>query len=65
MRNYSDLIFFNKEINIIASSAGSPEPEESKKSEQGTIELVFSPESGSLVDNVPSVVAFIAGDAVG
>jgi hypothetical protein len=63
MRNYSDLIFFNKEINIITSSAGSPEPGESKKGEQGSIELDFFPESGSLVDNVPSVVAFKAVDA--
>jgi hypothetical protein len=65
MRNYSDLIFFNKEINIITSSAGAQELEKSANGEQGTIEMDFFPESGSLVDNVPSVVAFKAVDAEG
>ncbi len=65
MRNFSDKIFFNKEIKIISSAAGIEDLQDKEKNVQKKIELGFFPESGSLVDNVPSIVAFKAVDAEG
>lgn len=65
MRNFSDKVFFNKEIKIISSTVGIEDLQDKEKSVQKKIELGFFPESGSLVDNVPSVVAFKAVDAEG
>ena len=65
MRNFSDQIFFNKEINIITSFAGITKPSDAEKYEQSNIDLSFFPEGGSLVDNVSSIVAFKAVDATG
>ncbi len=64
MRNFSDQIFFNKEINIItyASATKLLEP---RKFEKNNVILNFFPEGGSLVDNVSSIVAFKAVDEQG
>ncbi len=65
MRNFSDQIFFNKEINIITSFAGITNPSDAGKYEENNVDLSFFPEGGSLVDNVSSIVAFKAVDAQG
>ncbi len=65
MRNYPDEIFFNKEINIINSSASAPISSGEGKNGQGSIEIDFFPEGGSLIDDVNSVVAFKAVDTEG
>ncbi len=65
MRNFGNQLFFNKDINIINSS-------DAVKTFQDTVsysvtrpEISFFPEGGSLVDSVPSVVAFKAVDQHG
>lgn len=65
MRNVSGELFFNKEINIVTSSAPATNPSTEDKKEQGNIEIDFFPEGGSLVDDVNSIVAFKAVDALG
>jgi len=65
MRNYSDQVFFNKEINIIKPSASVQKSTTAGKNQQSNIELDFFPEGGSLVENVTSVVAFKAVGAEG
>ena len=65
MRNFSDQIFFNKEINILKTSASNNNSSDVGKSEQRSIDVSFFPEGGSLVDNVSSIVAFKAVDAQG
>jgi hypothetical protein len=65
MRNYTDQVFFNKEINIIKPSASVKNSTDAGKNEQSIIELDFFPEGGSLVDNITSIVAFKAVDAEG
>jgi hypothetical protein len=62
MRNYGDILFFNKNISII-------NPNDTTKIKTAEVEnrvqLYFFPEGGSLVDNVSSVVSFKAVDASG
>ena len=65
MRNFSDQIFFNKEISIINPSSPDVKSPGTDKYEKGSIEVDFFPESGSLVDDVPSLVAFKAVDDKG
>ncbi|MBN2862208.1 MAG: hypothetical protein JXN62_03535, partial [Bacteroidales bacterium] len=65
MRNFREEIFFNKEINIIRSSAGIKQAAGNNKHEVNSVKLSFFPEGGSLVDNVSSIVAFKAVDAEG
>lgn len=62
MRNFSDELFFTKEITIV--SAKENEEEIPVKYINGTknISLDFFPEGGSLVENVSSLVAFKAVD---
>lgn len=65
MCNYSDQIFFNKEIKIIKTSASVQKSTIAGKNQQSKIGIDFFPEGGSLVENVTSVVAFKAVDADG
>ena len=65
MRNFSDQIFFNKEINILKTSASINNSSAAGKSEQRRIDVSFFPEGGSLVENVSSIVAFKAVDEQG
>jgi hypothetical protein len=62
MRNYGDILFFNKNISII-------NPNDTAKIKTAEVEnrvqLYFFPEGGSLVDNVSSVVSFKTVDASG
>ncbi len=65
MRNFSDQIFYNKEINIITFFPGITKPSDAGKYQEKNVDLSFFPEGGSLVDNVSSIVAFKAVDALG
>ncbi len=65
MRNFSDNIFFNKEIDILKPSAVIEKIPDTPGSEQGSVDLSFFPEGGSLVNNVSSLVAFKAVDGQG
>jgi hypothetical protein len=65
MRNFSDQMFFNKEINILKTSTSINNSSDAGKSEQRRIDVNFFPEGGSLVENVSSIVAFKAVDEQG
>jgi hypothetical protein len=60
MRNFSEQLFFNKEIFIVNSGEENDEEPDQVKYVENKIELSFFPEGGSLVDNVSSIVAFKA-----
>jgi hypothetical protein len=65
MRNFSDQLFFKKNITIINPSDRGNSFSDSVKLINNKTEITFFPEGGSLVDNVPSVVAFKAVNAAG
>jgi hypothetical protein len=62
MRNFSDQIFFNKEIRVIKPSAFTEKAADVGENERNKIELYFFPEGGSPVDNVSSIISFKAVD---
>ena len=64
MRNFSDQLFFTKEIIIINSTDTDTTPAEVKYVENQIL-LTFFPEGGSMVDNVSSNVAFKAVNSLG
>jgi len=61
MRNFGDQLFFNKEIVVINST----DTKEENKVVKNQLDISFFPEGGSLVDNISSVVAFKAVNAMG
>ena len=65
MRNFSDQLFFNKEIFIVNSSQEKDEESDQVKYLENKTELSFFPEGGSLIDNVSSIVAFKAVNSLG
>jgi hypothetical protein len=65
MRNFGDQLFFNKEILIISGSDTSDMATTVNKFTDNNLKISFFPEGGSLVDNVPSTVAFKAVNAEG
>jgi hypothetical protein len=65
MRNFSDHLFFNKGIVLINPTDTRDDIPDEVKDVKNKIDLSFFPEGGSLVDNVSSVVAFKAVDAMG
>ena len=65
MRNFNDPSFFNKEIVIISPTINGNEVKDEKRLVGSKIDLTFFPEGGSLADNVPSVLAFKATNALG
>ena len=65
MRNFGDQLFFNKDITIINSSDTINAISDSVNYKKNKLEISFFPEGGSLVDNVSSVVAFKAVNAIG
>ena len=65
MRNFGDQLFFNKNITIINPSDSINAISDSVNYKKNKIEISFFPEGGSLVDNVSSVVAFKAVNAIG
>jgi hypothetical protein len=65
MRNFSDQLFFNKEIVVINSLDTLSKPDDEINYIKNKIDISFYPEGGSLIDNVSSVVAFKAVDARG
>jgi hypothetical protein len=64
MRNFSDQLFFVKEITIVNPDDKETETDRVKYVEN-KIKLSFYPEGGSLIDNVSSLVAFKAVDNLG
>ncbi|MHC1705223.1 MAG: MG2 domain-containing protein [Tenuifilaceae bacterium] len=65
MRNFSDQLFFNKEITIINSTISKDILTDNIKYKESKLEIYFFPEGGSLIDDVSSVVAFKAVDGLG
>jgi hypothetical protein len=65
MRNFGDQIFFSKVISVINPLDLNDKPADSIKGIENKISISFFPEGGSLVDNVTSIVAFKAVDALG
>ena len=65
MRNSGDQLFFKKNITIINPTDASETFCDSSKFNKSKPEINFFPEGGSLVDNVPSVVAFKAENDAG
>ncbi len=65
MRNFSDQLFFTKEITVINANDGQAEISDEVKYVENKISLNFFPEGGSLVVNVSSIVAFKAVDNLG
>jgi hypothetical protein len=65
MRNFGDQLFFNREIVVINSKDTINNIENDIQFVNNKTDLRFFPEGGSLVDNVPSLVAFKAVDAAG
>jgi hypothetical protein len=64
MRNFSDQLFFTKEITVI-SGKEQIEASNQVKRVKKSIRLDFFPEGGSLIENVSSIVAFKAVDNLG
>jgi hypothetical protein len=65
MRNFSDQLFFSKEIVVINLIGKQDEIGDEVKYVENKILLSFFPEGGSLVDNVSSIVAFKAINSLG
>jgi hypothetical protein len=65
MRNFGDVLFFNKDILIINSSDAGKMLSEKPKETGSKPEINFFPEGGSLIDDIPSIVAFKALDSHG
>jgi hypothetical protein len=65
MRNFSDQLFFNKNITIINPKDAAKVLSDSSDYVRNKLEISFFPEGGSLVDDVPSNVAFKAVNAIG
>lgn len=65
MRNFSDELFFNRYITIINSSDANKILSDSVQYLRNKVDISFFPEGGSLVDEVASVVAFKAVNALG
>jgi hypothetical protein len=65
MRNFSDQLFFSKEIIVINSTDEQDEISGEVKYVKNNIQLSFFPEGGSLVNNISSIVAFKAINNLG
>ena len=65
MRNFSDQLFFTKEITVINANDRQAEISDEVKYVKNTFRLNFFPEGGSLIDSVYSIVAFKAVDNLG
>jgi hypothetical protein len=65
MRNFTDQLFFSKEIIVINSNDNKDELSDEVEYVENKTDLSFFPEGGSLVDNVSSIVAFKATNSLG
>ena len=65
MRNFSDQLFFNKEISVIGGSSVPEVDSDNIYITNSNLEITFFPEGGSLIDNVSSIVAFKAVNGAG
>lgn len=64
MRNFGDLVFFHKSI-LITDGSYPLTPSDTLFTKHNLTEFQFFPESGSLIEYVPSVLAFKAIDQTG
>ena len=62
MRDFGDQLFFTKEIRIINGAENQPKDSTIVKHVEKKYRLYFFPESGSLIENVSSLIAFKAID---
>jgi hypothetical protein len=65
MRNFGDELFFNRVITIVNPSDTLNSEPQTENSLKNKSEISFFPEGGSLVDAVPSIVAFEVSDRYG
>jgi hypothetical protein len=65
MRNFSEQLFFNKEIFVVNSSDEKDGNPEQTNYVENKIQLSFFPEGGSLINNVSSIVALKAVNSLG
>lgn len=65
MRNFSDQLFFTKEISVINPNDKQNGIPDIIKYVENNIRISFFPEGGSLVDNVSSIVAYKAVNSLG
>jgi hypothetical protein len=65
MRNFSDQLFFTKEISVINPNDKQNGIPDTIKYVENNIRISFFPEGGSLVDNVSSIVAYKAVNSLG
>jgi len=65
MRNFSDQLFFTKEIIVINPNDKQNGIPDTIKYVENNIRISFFPEGGSLVDNVSSIVAYKAVNSLG
>ena len=65
MRNFGDQLFYNKEITLINGSDNAGITATVNKLTTNKLEISFFPEGGSLIENVPSTVAFKAVNDAG
>ena len=65
MRNFSDQLFFTKEIIVINSTDEKDKIADEVNYVENKVTISFFPEGGSLVDNVSSIVAFKATNSLG
>jgi ribosomal protein S26 len=65
MRNFNDRQFFTKEIIVVGSSDSSKLISDSVEYQTDKLEVRFFPEGGSLINDITSVVAFKAVNALG
>ncbi len=65
MRNFSDDLFFVKEIIVVNSKDNPGDTSKNVRYTEKKIQISFFPEGGSMVDNVSSIVAYKVVDEIG
>ncbi len=65
MRNFSENLFFKREIIVVGQTNPESNPNVETVTKENRINMGFFPEGGSLLDNVSTIVAFKAVDAIG
>jgi hypothetical protein len=65
MRNFGEDLFYYKEIMIINSSAITKSSPDSISDSENKLDIAFFPESGSMVDNTASIIAFKSTNSAG
>ena len=65
MRNFSENLFFKREIVVVGQTNPESAPPVETVKKENSMNMSFFPEGGSLLDNVSTIVAFKAVDATG